>query len=315
MPKICNLLESIDLEAFKNSTLYKNILLRQSLLGKNTLQAVRKLADEYTKRFDKACFTKEQVIKKLQSRGRIVSWNELDLNICLLCKNYTQEWEYEFTFDNNEVKTLPFPMLYEGELNFFDDVRYILRTVSSKMYSKTKIKLDPVLKRGRFEYNFSRCHLCWRTVMGHSDSKKLPLCHIHDLDSFNREYRRRSRMKSRVMDEFHEIKMVTELLKAIYLKYGIKGDDFLQKIALDRHGPLKALTHYLAMSGKNIYWPNVCDALEEPFYLRKMNANEQKIWKEYRMDYEYDTYEQLLLAEAWLRVEATYKHGGKRRAW
>ena len=82
------------------------------------------------------------------------------------------------------------------------------------------------------------------------------------------------------------------------------------------NGHFPALAEYLYEHNTHVATPaGLIRALEHPIPFDKLTKAEKTAWDFYFEDfgaYFELNYERMLLAEAWLRAEAEYKHGGKR---
>ena len=66
------------------------VALRDALIGKNSVQAVKIIAAEFERRFEGKGRTAKDIIRALAPRGKAVSWIALDKNITDLCQGFSQ---------------------------------------------------------------------------------------------------------------------------------------------------------------------------------------------------------------------------------
>ncbi|MDL2267899.1 hypothetical protein LJC46_07955 [Desulfovibrio sp. OttesenSCG-928-G15] len=291
--------------------------LRGRLLGKNTLQAGRIIAEEFVNRFGEASGSVEEVVKRLLPAGRATRWEDLDLNINLFCKQYYAEWELVAQLPDGTEQVLGKSQRYgDEEVEFFDRVRFVL-------YSLPRQK-DYKLPEHKAEYttpsdiarNFVPCFLCWRSVARKPREKKTPLCHSHDLPSTHPEYRRRKRLRVRMLEIQRELKRIVKTPAWVKENTKIHPRDFFASMCISPNGYFPHLVQHLASSGMPLnQLEDIMQALESPVYFDKLSDLMKEAWQFHFDDlgaYFELNYNRLIRAEAWLQAEAEYKHGGKR---
>jgi hypothetical protein len=269
-------------------------------IGKNTLELARTLADTFVACFGEHWGTKEDVLKCLLPKGRASTWGDLDRHINSFCKQF---YKHE---QNAEV------------IRFLDNVRFVIQDLPQRQDYKLPESKEEYNSPQETAYHFVMCSLCWRAVPRRPLEKKTPLCHLHDLPSTNRDYRRRARMKAQV----EQTKL--QLVKALPGLMGLRHDD---KVNLDKYvqdlchtlpylarylQSLTLLPHNLPLQTSR----NVLQALEHPVYLHKLPSHLKEAWDCYLDDRSQHfrlNYVKLLTAEAWLKTDANHQHGGKRR--
>lgn len=291
--------------------------LRERLLGKNTLQAGRIIAEEFISRFGETSGTVEEVTKRLLPAGRATRWEDLDLSINLFCKQYYAEWELVAQFPDGTEHVLGKSQRYgDEEVEFFDRVRFVL-------YSLPRQK-DYKLPEHKAEYttpsdlarNFVPCFLCWRSVARKPREKKTPLCHSHDLPSTHAEYRRRKRLRTRMLEIKRELRKTVHTPAWVKENTKIHPRDFFASMCISPNGYFPHLVRYLASLNMPLDYPeDIMRALEHPVYFDKLSNLMKEAWQFHFDDlgaYFELNYDRLLRAEAWLQAEAEYQHGGKR---
>lgn len=191
--------------------------LRERLLGKNTLQAGRIIAEEFISRFGETSGSVEEVTKRLLPAGRATRWEDLDLNINLFCTQYYAEWELVAQFPDGTEQVLGKSQRYgDEEVEFFARVRFVLYSLPrQKDYKLPEHKAEYTIPSD-IARNFVPCFLCWRSVARKPREKKTPLCHSHDFSSTHPEYRRRMRLRKRMLEIQRELK------KTVKTPHGLK---------------------------------------------------------------------------------------------
>ena len=162
---------------------------------------------------------------------------------------------------------------------------------------------------------FVTCDLCWRSVPKRIHSKKIHLCHVHDVSSTLPVRRRQKSLQKYIADIVIQLKSrVMNPFTAARKGYHPAG--YVWALCVDKNSPLPHLVNYL----KSLNMPldsgeNVLRALEYPLYLDKLDVLGRQAWEFYfedRAAYLERHYARVLLAEAWLQADADRKHGGKR---
>lgn len=317
-PQKSNLLEDQrKLDLLMGSPGRHELELRERLLGKNTLQAGKILAEEFVRRFGENDGTAEEVAKSLLPAGRATTWGDLDRNITLFCKRFYAQWEIAVQIDDGEERVLGEISRNDDEqVEFFDRVRYVLDSLPRQKDYKLPEHRAEYTTPSAISRNFTTCFLCWRSVARKPREKKTPLCHIHDLPSTHPEYRRRKRLRASML------RMRRELEKCVPTPAWVKDNtrihprDFFASMCISPNGYFPYLVRYLASLGMPLNYPeDIMRALEHPVYFDKLTDLMKDAWQFHFDDlgaYFELNYRRLLTAEAWLQAEAEYKHGGSR---
>ena len=302
--------------SFLNSPAKNELQLRAELIGENTIQAINTIAKEFVQRFE--CKSVEEITRAFMPEGRAVSWSRLDINICLFCKQFSRAiniLERRQEFLTAEGKK----MLHreQQKIDFFDKIRYIIPFEACNKNDKNENdrKKNPGLGFDRKE--FKTCIFCWRSVAPHQHKRKIPLCCVHkDIVKGSSQFRRLKNMQKRMRSTLDLLHDTIPTQAVIRKETRIHPRNFYFDAVKMKNGHFHALADYLstiaphARSGEDIV-----HALEFPLSLDALSDDEKKAW-EFRFGdlgaYFELNYEQILQTEAWLRVEATYKHGGKR---
>lgn len=264
------------------------------LLGKNTPQAARIVANEYIDRFGETEGTIKRVIQALIPKGRANSWEDLDLNITLFCKQFN----VVNCFDKYR------------HLIFFDNIRFLLNELPQrKDYKPDKEK-----------YYFVTCDFCWRSVPRISTCKNRPLCDVHNVDSTNREYRRRKRLAVRAYEIWNVILNSVPGLKWVRNNTNIDPQEFYLNMCRDKNGYLPYLAEYLESLCLPLTSPkDIIMALEHGIYLNKMSPVIHQAWEahvEFLAENLFWMYHRtLFVAEAWLQADAECKPRGRGKAY
>lgn len=294
----------------------EELALREELLGKNTHQAARILAKEFVKRFGGHSGTVASITSRFVPAGRATSWQELDLNIVRFCETHYRTWELEDAFDIQTGKPCD-PLHPQGEeLLFFERVAHVLQSLPRRLDYKVSDRNAGLIDPVEIARNFTTCHLCWRSVARKPLERKSPLCHLHDLPSSDGEYRRRKRMRVAMLDILRELSRTVPSPARIKQSMSSPAYIVLRRMCRELNGPLPYLARYLAsLDLPREEAEDLMRALEHPLYFQKLSPVMREAWEIHFADraayFEYN-YRMLLLAEAWLRAEAEYKHGGKR---
>lgn len=291
--------------------------LRQRLLGKNTLQAAKILAKEFVKRFGEKDGTEDKVAQALLPASRATSWEDLDRNITLFCKRFYAEWDVFVTSeDGTEQKIGEIQRNDDEQVEFFDRVRYVLYSLPRQKDYKLPDKKAEYTTPSEIARNFVPCFLCWRSVARKPHEKKTPLCHSHDLPSTHPEYRRRKRLRERMLEIQRELKRTVKTPAWVKQNTKIHPRDFFASMCISPNGYFPYLVEYLASLNMALFpLEDIMKALEHPVYFEKLSDLMKEAWQFHFDDlgaYFELNYNRLIRAEAWLQAEAEYKHGGKR---
>lgn len=285
--------------------------LRQTLIGKNTLESARILANEFVKRFGSEYGSVSSLMDALLPKGRACSWSMLDRNISIFCKQF-------YAWQNNKDSEESNDWERDREkLEFLDKVRFLL----GELPHKRDYKLNPdkaiFLSPEHAAEHFVTCSLCWRSVLKHPLEKTTPLCHTHDLPSTHSEYRKRQRLKKYIESIRQELLNTLPPLTQIKLKLRLNLNSYVHSLCTCSDTPLPHLYKYLQSLGMPLTTgKDILYALESPIAFNRLSKFTTETWEYYlndRGEHIRLTYTQLLTAEAWLRVESEHTHGGKRR--
>ncbi len=292
--------------------------LRERLLGKNTLQAAKILAEEFVQRLGEKDGTAEDVTKKLLPTGRAATWEDLDRNITLFCKRFHATWEVVAkNVDGTEQVLGEVSRNDDAQVEFFDRVRYVLYSLPRQKDYKLPEHKAEYTRPSDIAHNFVPCFLCWRSVARKPRERKTPLCHLHnDLQSTQPEYRRRKRLRTRMLEIYGELQRGVVTPAWVKQNTKIHPRDFFASMCISPNGLFPYLVQYLASLGMPLEYPeDIMRALEHPVYFDELSDLMKEAWKFHFEDlgaYFELNYRRLLRAEAWLQAEAEYKHGGKR---
>lgn len=272
----------------------QEIELYERLLGKNTLQAARIIADEYICRFGEQEEIAKELLQAMIPKGRASSWDDLDLHITSLCKPFTETLESFI----NKVK----------RLHFFDSIRYLLRELPQRKDYRPENE----------KYHFTTCSFCWRSAPRSSTHNRRPLCDVHNIDSTNSEYRRRKRLAKRIHDIWSNILNTVPSLRWVRENTSINPQDFYLDMCRYKGGYLPYLSDYLHSLLLPLNCPkDVILALEHGVYLSKMSPAKRHAWDrhiDFLANNLYWKYHgTIFIAEAWLQADAECKPRGKRR--
>ncbi|CAK7045746.1 MAG: hypothetical protein DELT_00814 [Desulfovibrio sp.] len=281
--------------------------LLERLLGKTTRQAARIIAEEFVTRFGTISGTADLLTKLLSTPGRAETWAELEERILAICKNNKDVWEIARQDENR--------LGLEEELFFYRVIDVIDALPKRRDYKAPEKKMDCGDPKSIAE-GFVTCELCWRSVPVLVHTKKIHLCHLHDIPSTSPEYRRQKHLQKYVDGIFLQLKQCVATPHTAEQKSGYHPAGYVWALCVDTNSPLRYLVSYL----KSLDMPldsveNVARALEHPVYLDKLTDPLKRAWEFYFEDrgaYLEKHYARVLLAEAWLRADAEHKHGGKR---
>lgn len=291
--------------------------LRERLLGKNTLQAGKILAEEFVRRFGEQDGTVADVAKKLLPSARATTWEDLDRNITLFCKRFYAVWDVLATGeDGTEQRVGEIRRNDDAQVEFFDRVRYVLYSLPRQKDYKLPEQKAGYTTPSDIARNFVPCFLCWRSVARKPREKKTPLCHSHDLPSTHPEYRRRKRLRERMLEIQRELKRTVKTPAWVKQNTKIHPRDFFASMCISPNGYFPHLVQYLASLGLPLnQLEDIMQALEHPVYFDKLSDLMKDAWQFHFDDlgaYFELNYNRLIRAEAWLQAEAEYKHGGIR---
>lgn len=156
--------------------------LLERLFGRNTRQAARIIAEEFVARFGTISGTVDLLTKLLSTPGRAGTWAELEGRILAICKNNKDIWEITHQDENR---------LDLDEELFFYRVIDVIDALPKRLDYKTPEKKAGCDDPKEIAEGFVTCDLCWRSVPKLAHTKKIHLCHLHDIPSSSPEYRRR----------------------------------------------------------------------------------------------------------------------------
>ena len=283
--------------------------LLERLFGKNPLQAARIIAEEFVARFGTVSGTVDCLARRLSPSGRAKTWAALDERISKIC--WVDNCPWLIRHDKQ-------PDVPEEEL-FFIRVKDVIDALPKKRdYKAPEKKFEGELIYDTPKHiaaNFVTCELCWRSVTKLVHRKKIHLCHMHDIPSTSPEYRRQKSLQKHVNGILAQLKLRV-VPPFIAERKGYHPAGYVWGLCVDEDGPLPYLVNYL----KSLNMPldsveNVVRALEHPVNLNQFDEPVRLDWEFYFEDrgaYLERHYPRVLLAEAWLRVDAEHKHGGVR---
>jgi hypothetical protein len=134
--------------------------------------------------------------------------------------------------------------------------------------------------------------------------------------STSKEYRRRKRMRNRMLEIFAELKATIPTPTELRKQSKLHPRDFYLRELCVLNGNFPALVKYLDKVNPHANSPDdLIRAIEHPIPFHKLTGLEKAAWEFHFEDFSAYfelNYKRLLLAEAWLRAEDEYKHGGKR---
>ena len=281
--------------------------LLERLFGKTTRQAARIIAEEFVARFGTISGTVDLLTKRLSSPGRAGTWAELAERVLAVCKQDKGSWEIAHLDEKN---------LDIEEESFFYRVIDVIDALPKRRDYKVSGKKAEDDTHKRIAEGFAICELCWRSVPVLAHTKKIHLCHVHDIPSTSPEYRRRKSLQKYLDNILEELNQsVVEPFRA-EREFGCHPAGCVWALCVDANSPLRYLVDYL----KSLAMPldsveNLVRALEHPVYLDKLDATLKRAWEFYFGDrgaYLERHFKRVILAEAWLRADAEHKHGGKR---
>ncbi len=318
IPQKCNLPINGSKKSILGMSTEEETSIRDALMGKNSIFAVKIIAKEFERRFKGKGRTEQSIVRALAPGGKAVSWTRLDQNICELCQSFSRTailLEKNRFFLGEDWENMP--EVQHQQIDFFDKVRLILRS----LLPKNGIKLPHEAKEYPTAEDkaraFDTCFLCWRSVSRTRQEKKTPLCYVHrDLMSTSKEYRRRKRMRHRMLEILAELNATIPTPSEVREQNQLHPRDFyLRELAKsDSNFPaLVKYLHELDPLGKSS--DDIIRALEHPIPYHKLTDLENAAWDFHLADFSAYfelNYNRILLAEAWLRAEEAYKHGGKR---
>ena len=292
--------------------------LRDALIGKNSIQAVKIIAAEFERRFEGKGRTAQDIIRQLAPRGKAVSWLTLDKNITDMCQGFSQmadmlERQRKFLGEGWE----DMPEVQHRQIDFFDKVRLIIQSLPKRKDYKLSEEAADYSTANDKARGFETCFLCWRSVPRTKQEKKTPLCYVHDMMSTSKEYRRRKNMRQRMLEIFAELEAEIPTPANVQQENKIHPRDIYLGQIRRLNGYFPALAEYLYELHPRIdSEDDLIRALEHPIPFDKLTDAESAAWEFHFGDmgaYFELNYERMLLAEAWLRAEAEHKHGGKRQ--
>jgi hypothetical protein len=279
------------------------------LFGKNTRQATRIIAEEFVARFGEVSGTVDQLIRRLAPPGRARTWGELEERMSKMC------WVDNCFWIRHLKKQ---PDVPEQELFFLrvkDVIGALAKKRDYKVAEKTSGKKVVYDSPKNIADSFVTCELCWRSVPKLVHTKKIHLCHLHDIPSTSPMYKRQKYLQEYVDGIVKQLKLYV-LPPFMVEGKGHHPAAYVWALCVDKNSPLPHLVNYL----QSLNMPldsveNIVRALEHPVYLDKFDEPVRQAWEFYFEDrgaYLERHYPRVLLAEAWLRADAEHKHGGKR---
>ncbi len=293
--------------------------LRERLLGKNTLQTGKILAKEFVRRFGEEDGTADEVAKKLLPAGRATRWEDLDRSITLFCKRFYATWDIFVTGEDGVEQQIGEILRNDdAQVEFFDRVRYVLYSLPRQRDYKLPEQKSEYTTPSDIARNFVPCFLCWRSVARKPREKRTPLCHSHDLPSTHSEYRRRARLRDRMLEIQRKLKVTVKNPAWVKQNTKIHPRDFFASMCIIPNCYFPYLVQYLKSLNMPLDQPeDIMKALEHPIYFDKLSDLMKEAWQFHFDDlgaYFELNYSRLIQAEAWLQAEAECKHGGFRKA-
>jgi len=284
--------------------------LLERLFGQNPRQAARIIAEEFVARFGTVSGTVDHLARRLSAYGRAGTWAKLDEGISKICWVDNGAWSIRHLDKQPDVP--------EEEL-FFLRVKDVIDALPKRRDYKV-----PEKKPGkeivydtprRIADNFVTCELCWRSVPKLVHTKKIHLCHSHDIPSASPEYRRRKSLQKYLHDIVEQLKLRV-MPPFIAERKGYHPAGYVWALCVDKNSPLRYLVNYLQFLNLPLNpIENVVRALEYPVYWDKIDEPIKEAWEFYFEDrgaYPERHFTRVLLAEAWLQADAEHQHGGKR---
>lgn len=294
------------------------LALRDRLLGKNTLQAVKIIVEEFVRRFGNKYGTVKSVEKIFLPRGRAISWGDLDGRICMFCKSYIETFgTIEFNADGTVQCVENFQSIIRPQLDYFESLRYVLRSLSPTYDYDIPEHKEEFKSPEEIALNFKQCFLCWRSAPRKPCERKTPLCHVHKgLSSTDKEYRRRKRMRTLMLTIKEQLRygeLTPDRFNQI-AQANMQSFFGGQRISSSRIFPMLA-QHLISTKIRITTCESLIIAIEHPLSLNGLSDIMKEAWQfhfEDRAAYFENNYDWLLTMEAWLHAEAQYKHGGRR---
>lgn len=305
------------LDALMRSPGEKELELRNRLLGKNTLQAARIIAEEFVARFGETSGTVEYIVERLLPAGRAKRWEDLDLQINLFCKQYYTEWEVVATFSDGREQVLGTTQRYgDAEVEFMDRVRFVLYSLSRQRDYKPSEKQASYRSVSEMADDFATCFLCWRSVLRKPFEKKTPLCALHNMESTLPEYRSRKEMRKKMLEIKAQLRKLVPTPAWVKEHTKIHPRDFFAAMCVSPEGFFPYLAQHLRFQNIPLNTlEGIMQALEHPVDFKLLSEQELAAWQFHFDDlgaFFERNYDRLLTAEAWLQAEAGHKRGGKR---
>lgn len=291
----------------------------ECVMEKTTALASKAIAKTIVRIFGEMAGTEESIEGILSPKGRHTTWEDMDYNLVLLAKKYCPKWDQleEGSYGKNLVESLVDNKIFRF-LEFIDNLRFLIeKQPCRKLYGDALA--DKYKGATRYSiHNHTTCQLCWRTILWNQCGNNKCLCRDHDLPSRHGEYRRRTRMIQRVFEIKKELRSTVPAPVEIRQTKIFNQSDFYLKMCLDRMGYFPFIAKYLLSLGLPLKSSeDISRALEYSGKHPKLPSVEIEAWNAYFADrgaYFWLNYPKLLLAEAWLRVDEEFKHGGSRKS-
>lgn len=171
-PRKCNLVNGQEpIDPFGYSFEGEWLALRERLLGKNTIQAARILAEEFVLRFWEDIGTVTDIVQKLIYGGRAPDWDELNRNISEFCRPLYELWETPWTFAR-QIPSGKNDSRWEAHVQFFDHAIDMLNSLPHKCDYKLPTYKAKYTAPRDIAISAVCCFLCWRSVFRKPLEKK-----------------------------------------------------------------------------------------------------------------------------------------------
>ncbi|MFU2210122.1 hypothetical protein [Solidesulfovibrio sp. C21] len=291
----------------------------ECLMGKNTVLASKAIAEAIVLNFGEIAGDAGSIEGVLLPKGRSTTWEDMDYSLVVLAKKHCPKWDPVEKISDGENLMECFINNHTFRfLEFIDNIRFLIeKQPHRKSYGNVFSDGDESAPRYKIHHHLT-CQLCWRAIPWRQYGNNKCLCRDHDLPSRHGEYRRRIRMIQRVYEVKRELRSIVPTPVEIRQKKIFNQNNFYLNMCLDKMGYFPFVAQRLLSLGLPLESSeDVLRALEYSDKHPRVSSVEIEAWDAYFADFGahfWLNYPKLLLAEAWLRVDEEFKHGGSRRS-
>lgn len=284
--------------------------LRTIIQRKNSQQVVHILVQELARRVAIQPDDIAEVKACLMQGGKAPSWPNLARNILKLCdEDVSAQWKaFQYTETEPHMPVYAFIRHQKEFYSFFNVVLDIFWEFPSErkkrsqkiMLVQTAMDLNRVLRP---------CHFCWRPAL--VQRKKPPyFCHLHDVNSWDLEYRRKDRLREGFNSKF--LGVTRMFINSEKIHAGLsERSEFIHSLCVEENNFFPHLPAFFRSQGitKSSSIVELLNAIIVPVYSDILSEVEKGYFQAF-VDFIAEDFRFFFPwarnAEVWLRLEAQY---------